>query len=158
MSGCVCICYKGLWCGRGHSLALLTLCIVRRCSYVDRASLNLFVPSAAYLKSLCPWCLMSAIMLAEIYYELVSRIAFSYIFGLGASGRLRPSLFMTSPLFFFPLCTLPQRHAICFSDGPLERRSAKINENPTPQRKGRVSILQQLNFPGKASFCKQAGG
>lgn len=60
---------------------------------MDRASLTLFVPSTAYAKSLCPWCLMSAVRLAEIYCELVSAIAFSYISGLGTSGRLSTHIF-----------------------------------------------------------------
>lgn len=74
---------------------------------MDRASLTLFVPSTAYAKSLCPWRLMSAVRLAEIYCKLFSAIAFSYISGLGTNGRLRTRI-CTHPC----LRALSQRHAI----------------------------------------------
>lgn len=47
LPGTVCMCFEGLQCRHGHSLAVSTLCVVRGCFHMDRASLTLFVPSTA---------------------------------------------------------------------------------------------------------------
>lgn len=125
---------------------------------IERVSFTTFAPSTTYAKCSCPWCLVSAVRVADIYCEFVSIITFSYISGLGTSGRLStqsaPIPVYYVPSLLFAIFCPPVETRLCFSDWPLERCTSKINENSPLPQKGRVSILQQPHVPGKASFCK----
>lgn len=84
---------------------------------IERVSFTTFAPSTTYAKCSCPWCLVSAVRVADIYCEFVSIITFSYISGLGASGRLSTHI-CTYPCILCPISPFCRFLSSC-RDTPL---------------------------------------